>query len=70
MEQPQFQGDQEMDSNTIAAIPTSERGELRLVASLIRPLPQDVAPSDEFLRRMRGRLLRLTASAASRERAA
>jgi hypothetical protein len=33
--------------------------ELSRVASLIRPLPDNVVPSDEFLRRMRLRILKL-----------
>jgi len=32
---------------------------LRQVASLIRPLPENVVPSEEFLRRTRVRLLKL-----------
>ena len=70
MQQLDLQGDQKMNANNIATLPASETGELRQLASLIRPLPEEVAPSDEFLRRMRGRLLRLTAPASSRERAA
>ena len=38
---------------------------LSQVASLIRPLPDNVVPSDEFLRRTRVRLLKLDAKPAS-----
>ena len=37
----------------------SERPNLRLVASQIKPLPEEVSPSDRFRRRMRRRLLAL-----------
>ena len=36
-----------------------EKPALRLVASQIRPLPEEVSPSDRFRRRMRRRLLAL-----------
>ena len=35
------------------------KAELTEVASMIRPLPDNVVPSEEFLRRTRMRLLRL-----------
>jgi hypothetical protein len=38
---------------------------LSQVASLIHPLPENVVPSDEFLRRTRMRLLKLNAKPAS-----
>jgi hypothetical protein len=37
----------------------AERPNLRLVASQIKPLPEEVSPSDRFRRRMRRRLLAL-----------
>jgi hypothetical protein len=44
---------------------TDEEQGLFQVASLIRPLPENVLPSDEFLRRTRVRLLKLDARSAS-----
>jgi hypothetical protein len=38
---------------------TADGKKLAQVASLIRPLPENVVPSDEFLRRTRVRLLKL-----------
>jgi hypothetical protein len=57
-------GDMEQDEVTeqqdeITMKRTENQGELTEVASMIRPLPDNVVPSDEFLRRMRLRLLRL-----------
>lgn len=38
---------------------------LQQVASLIRPLPENVVPSEEFLRRTRVRLLKLEGAPAA-----
>ena len=48
-----------MDRDKITAIRSEDETELKEVASMIRPLPDNVTPSEEFLRRMRLRLLKL-----------
>jgi hypothetical protein len=48
-----------MDRDNITAIRNEDETELKEVASMIRPLPENVTPSEEFLRRMRLRLLKL-----------
>ncbi len=51
------QFDTEQDEVTMKR--NENQAELTQVASLIRPLPDNVIPSDEFLRRTRMRLLKL-----------
>ena len=51
----------EQDELTMKRIENQE--ELTQVASMIRPLPDNVIPSDEFLRRTRMRLLKLEGKA-------
>jgi hypothetical protein len=48
-----------MEQDNITAIRNEDETELKEVASMIRPLPENVTPSEEFLRRMRMRLLKL-----------
>jgi hypothetical protein len=47
----------------------TERPNLRLVASQIKPLPEEVSPSDRFRLRMRRRLLALKSSSNTRSAA-
>jgi hypothetical protein len=54
----------EMDNDNVMAN-RKDQDALSQVASLIRPLPDNVVPSDEFLRRTRVRLLKLDAKPAS-----
>jgi len=51
-----------MDRDEITARRMEEETALKEVASLIRPLPDNVIPSEEFMRRMRLRLLKLEAN--------
>ena len=53
-----------MDNDNVMAN-RKDQDALSQVASLIRPLPDNVVPSDEFLRRTRVRLLKLDAKPAS-----
>ena len=48
-----------MDREKVMATTKKQEEPLVEVASLIRPLPENVTPSDEFLRRTRLRLLKL-----------
>ena len=48
-----------MERDEITAIHQEDEKELKEVASMIRPLPDNVTPSEEFMRRMRMRLLKL-----------
>ena len=48
-----------MNEETVMVNPAQNKDALVRVASLIRPLPDNVTPSEEFLRRTRLRLLRL-----------
>jgi hypothetical protein len=48
-----------MDRDEIIPIRKEVEAELKEVASMIRPLPDNVTPSEEFMRRMRLRLLKL-----------
>jgi hypothetical protein len=50
-----------MDRDEVTAKRTENETALTEVASLIRPLPDNVTPSEEFMRRMRIRLLKLEA---------
>jgi hypothetical protein len=47
----------DQEESTVERIDDQE--ELARIASLIRPLPENVVPSDEFVRRMRMRILKL-----------
>ena len=51
----------EMDKEHAEAGTNKDEEALSHVASLIRPLPENVTPSEEFLRRTRLRLLKLEA---------
>jgi hypothetical protein len=59
-----------MERDNITAIRNEDETELKEVASLIRPLPENVTPSEEFLRRMRLRLLKLEGRAATTDQQA
>jgi hypothetical protein len=48
-----------MERDEITAIHGEDETVLKEVASMIRPLPDNVTPSEEFMRRMRTRLLKL-----------
>jgi hypothetical protein len=48
-----------MDQDEVTMKREETQAELTEVASMIRPLPENVIPSDEFLRRTRMRLLNL-----------
>ncbi len=61
--------DMEQDEVTMKRMQNEE--ELTQVASLIQPLPDNVIPSEEFMRRTRMRLLKLKGkSESSRQQAA
>lgn len=51
-----------MDRDEVTARRMEKETALQEVASMIRPLPDNVTPSEEFLRRMRLRLLKLEAN--------
>jgi hypothetical protein len=59
-----------MERDNITAIRNEDETELKEVASMIRPLPENVTPSEEFLRRMRLRLLKLEGRAATTDQQA
>lgn len=59
-----------MERDEVTAKREEKERELTEVASLIRPLPENVIPSDEFLRRTRMRLLKLESKPQSSGQAA
>ncbi len=59
-----------MERDEVTAKREEKETELTEVASLIRPLPDNVIPSDEFLRRTRMRLLKLESKPQSSGQAA
>lgn len=59
-----------MDRDEVTARRKEQEKDLTEVASLIRPLPDNVIPSDEFMRRTRLRLLKLKAEPQSSGQAA
>jgi len=48
-----------MEDTKITKMPITDSPEFARVAELIRPLPDEIGPSVEFLRRMRSDLLKL-----------
>lgn len=59
-----------MDRDEVTAKRKEMEKDLTEVASLIRPLPDNVIPSDEFMRRTRMRLLKLESKPQSSGQAA
>jgi hypothetical protein len=57
-----------MNEHEIKAGLTERRSALRLVASQIKPLPEEVSPSEQFRRRTRRRLLALASPSWTRSR--
>ena len=60
----------EMDRDEVTTRRKEQEKDLTEVASLIRPLPENVIPSDEFMRRTRLRLLKLDAKSGASGRQA
>ena len=61
-----------MNAKDAISVPANRSDKLdQEVVAMIRPLPEDVVPSEKFLQQMRGRLLQLQAAkAAASKRAA